>query len=175
MLHRQHRVGFPPVAIAPKTTNRGGRVHPFTNEQNRRLRAVRSAAAVALLARRDRRRNGWVGRTGRRGTVENGTNRSRGTVRHLPARRGRRSDRRPLADDVPGRVLSWRTSADVGHRRSRSGPLGHQGEAARCPRVRAYSAARRESGSECTSGSAAIARPTWPNRRENRSRRGLRR
>jgi len=38
-----------------------------------------------------------------------------------------------------------------------------------------YSAARRESGSECTSGSAAIARPTWPNRRENRSRRGLRR
>jgi len=29
--------------------------------------AVRSAAAVALLARRDRRRNGWVGRTGRRG------------------------------------------------------------------------------------------------------------
>jgi len=175
MLHRQHR-GIPPVAIAPKTTNRGGRVHPFTNEQNRRLRAVRSAAAVALfLARRDRRRNGWVGEP----VVEGRSKTVRTAVEEL-------FDTYLLGEDA-GRIEDhWQTMYRGGF--YRGGPVlmsaiagvdqalwGHQGEAARCPRVRATRrrGARADPSVPVDRRRSPVRR--GPNRRENRSRRGLRR
>ena len=93
-------------------------------------------AEVAVPQGPHRRRDRRPRRADRRGEGGDLRRRDQGAG-GVPHRQGPEAGRPPLAGDVPPRLLSRRAGAHQRHQRRRHGPLGHQGQGPRRPRLRA--------------------------------------